>query len=362
MKKILAMILASSMAFGLVACGSGTANPTPAPSDPGTGTSENTGGGGSSQETLMIYSNSAGEGRGEWLTQRASEAGYSIDVVSLPGGDLANRLIAEKNNPLADMVYGLNAMDFENLKKEDLLMAYEPSWAGEVDMTLGDDEGYYYPIVAQPIVLAMNSEMESYPSDWIDLAGDDFVGQYTVLNTAGGSSRAILTGILTRYQDPNGELGISDEGWEICKGYIQNGVMEILGDDFIGSVISGKVPMSGLWGSGVVQFQNERDYQFQIMSPEVGVPYITEQCAIITGTSKADLAEEFINWFGSAEIQGEWSAQFGTIPVHPDALSQAPADVLAFSELVPTPQQIDWGFAADNIAKWCEKIELEFVL
>ena len=54
---------------------------------------------GSSNESLVIYSNSVSDGRGDWLKQKASEAGFALNIVDLGGGDVMNRLSAEKNNP-----------------------------------------------------------------------------------------------------------------------------------------------------------------------------------------------------------------------------------------------------------------------
>ena len=64
------------------------------------------------KDSLVIYSNSASDGRGEWLTEKAKEAGFTVEIVPIPAGDLTNRLIAEKNNAIADMVYGLNTIEF----------------------------------------------------------------------------------------------------------------------------------------------------------------------------------------------------------------------------------------------------------
>ena len=111
------------------------------------------GNGGTEDRSLIIYTNSASDGRGDWLTDLAEEAGFEIMVVHMGGGELTNRLIAEKNTQIADLVWGLNAVEYERLKKQDLLQKYEPTWAKEVDMVLGDPEGYYYPIVVQPLMM-----------------------------------------------------------------------------------------------------------------------------------------------------------------------------------------------------------------
>lgn len=331
---------------------------------------ETTTGAAASQETsqttvdksqkLIIYTNSGSNGRDEWLKQKAAENGYNIEVVQIQGGDLANRIIAEKNNPQADLVFGLNAIEYEKLKAEHVIDKWKPSWAGDVDASLGDKDGYYYPLVIQPLVNIMNADLANPPKDYTDLVKPEWNGKYTILNFGGGTGKSILASLLVRYRDDNREDGISKEGWDFIKAWIQNGHMEQQGEDIVGNVISGKIPISEMWGSGVLQNQTERNYKFQIMSPDVGVPYVTEEVAMITGSNKRDLAVDFANWFGSADTQTAWMNQFGTIPCQPDAMAKAPDDITGFMSRVHS-QDIDWGFVASHIDQWVEKCELEYV-
>lgn len=311
-------------------------------------------------QKLIIYTNSGSNGRGEWLKQKAAENGYNIEVVQIQGGDLANRIIAEKNNPQADLVFGLNAIEYEKLKAEHVIDKWKPSWAGDVDASLGDKDGYYYPLVIQPLVNIMNADLANPPKDYTDLVKPEWNGKYTILNFGGGTGKSILASLLVRYRDDNGEDGISKEGWDFIKAWIQNGHMEQQGEDIVGNVISGKIPISEMWGSGVLQNQTERNYKFQIMSPDVGVPYVTEEVAMITGSNKRALAVDFANWFGSADTQTAWMNQFGTIPCQPDAMAKAPDDITGFMSRVHS-QDIDWGFVASHIDQWVEKCELEYV-
>lgn len=311
-------------------------------------------------EKLIIYTNSGSNGRDEWLKTTAKEAGYNIEVVQIQGGDLSNRIISEKNNPQADIVFGLNAMEYEKLKAEEVLDQWEPEWKDQVDMSLGDEDGYYYPIVIQPLVNIMNAELENYPEDVTDLLSEEWTDKYTILNFGGGTGKTLLAGLLVRYADEDGEYGISDEGWDTVKQWIQNGHMEQDGEDYVGNVISGTVPICEMWGSGVIQNQEERDYEFKILSPEIGVPYVTEQIAMISGSEKRELAVDFANWFGTADMQTEWMNEFGTIPCQPDALAEASDEIKDFVNSVHS-QEIDWKFVADNIDQWVEKCELEFM-
>lgn len=362
MKKLAALGMSVAMTLSMAACGgSSTTTETTKAAD----TAETQSGAESSGEVdksqqLIIYTNSGSNGRDEWLKSKASEQGYNIEVVQIQGGDLANRIISEKNNPQADLVYGLNALEYEKLKKAEVLEKWEPTWKDDVDMSLGDTDGYYYPIVIQPLVNIMNADLTETPKDVTDLLSDEWTDKYTILNFGGGTGKTLLASLLVRYTDENGEEGISEEGWDTVKQWIQNGHMEQDGEDYVGNVISGTVPICEMWGSGVIQNQNERDYKFQILVPEVGVPYVTEQVAMIAGSKKTDLAVDFANWFGSSDVQAEWMKQFGTIPCQPDALAQADEDITEFVNQVHA-QDMDWQFISDHIEAWVEKCELEFM-
>ena len=154
LKKFAAIGLAALMAASTAGCGGGSGSAsTEAPTTGATEATET-----SQAETaeekaepegnvdrskeLVVYSNSTSNGQDEWLLKVAKEAGFNIQIVSIDGSALSDRLVAEKNNPVCDVVFGLNAVEYERLKKEELLVKYEPEWVGEVDMSVGDADGY----------------------------------------------------------------------------------------------------------------------------------------------------------------------------------------------------------------------------
>ncbi len=109
-------LIAGAVAVALLSgCGAGAA--APAPSGAVTGPAAVAPSGPPSGETLVVYTNSNGEGRGEWLTKKAAEAGFKIEIVGAGGADATNKLIAEKNNPIADVAFGLNNMYFDQINQ-----------------------------------------------------------------------------------------------------------------------------------------------------------------------------------------------------------------------------------------------------
>lgn len=344
LKKFISLFMATALTLSFVGCGNKDGSETSQKKD---------------DKKLIIYTNSGTDGRDQYLKEKAKEAGFDVEVVSIQGGELANRVIAEKNNVQADLIYGLNSVEYERLKAENTLEKYEPTWSKDVDMSLGDKEGYYYPIVIQPLVNIMKNDLSEYPKDFSDLLDPKWHGKYHIMNFGGGTGRSILASLLIRYKDPNGELGVSKEGWEFVKKFIQNGKIAKQGEDWIGAVIDGSVPICQMWGSGVLQYEKERNYKFKLMVPYIGVPYVTEQVAVVKGGNK-DKAIEFANWFGTSKVQEEWMKKFGTIPCQPEALKNATPEIKEFMSKVKK-QDIDWKFVTENIDKWVEKVELEFI-
>lgn len=317
-------------------------------------------------ETLTIYTNSGSDGRGEWLEEKAKEAGFDIQFIDAGAAETQSRLIAEKNAPVADVVFGLNSIIWSSLKSEDILTEYVPKWAGEVESELNDPDGFYHATVKQAILLCYDENQiseEEAPKDWPDLwQKEEFHGKYEYLTgLSGGTVRNVLAGILTRYADPEGELGISDEGWKEIESYYKNGSPNESGVDLYARIADTNNPIicGQMWSSGIESRDEQYGTKTAYAVPEVGVPYAVEAIGIVNGTKKLDEAKEFVDWFGSAEVQGQWAEEFSTLPANEKAVDKANE---FNQEIAKIPaQDIDWDLVAENIDAWCEKIILEYM-
>lgn len=319
---------------------------------------------------LTVYTNSGSSGRDEWLKNRAAEDGFNLAILEDGAGAIQQRLLGEAANPIADVVFGLNAIIWNDLIAHDILVSYDaPSWAADVTEGLNDPNGYYYAIVKQAILLAYDTNQvseEEAPKDWPDLwEREDLHGKYeSQIKLTGGTTRNVIAGILTRYVDPDGELGISDEGWAAMEAFFANGTPVEDGVDLYAQIVNPDSPvlMGQMWSSGVLQYDETYGTVTGVAVPEVGIPYAVEGVGIINKNNDDAKKQEilnFIEWFGSAQIQGEWAEQFGTMPANEKAAEKAdPRQV----ELCSIPaQDIDWALVAANIDDWCEKITLEYM-
>lgn len=319
--------------------------------------------GSSKDDSIIVYTNSGSNGRDVFLKELAKENGFDINVVSGGGTDIANRLIAEKNNPIADVIFGLNNIEYEKLKKENILKKFNPSWAGEIPEGLSDKEGYYNAITATPLLAIYNPNIikgEDIPKDWTDLATNPkFKDKYYLFSAIGGTGKVILSSVISRYRDDNGVLNVSSEGWKMVENLYSNGYVERGEEDWFGNLMSGKRPITMIWGSGALEREKANNFKVGVMRPEIGVPFVVEHVALVNKKNNTENVEKFADWLGSPEVQEKWAHAFGTAPAHPKALEKAPQEVKDLVESVKI-QDLDWKFISENVDSWIEKVELEY--
>lgn len=316
--------------------------------------------------TLIMYSNSVSDGRGEWLVDRAAAEGFTIEFVDMGGGEAQNRLIAEKNNPVADIVFGPSNVQFANLKNGQVLEPYEPEWAGEVaEYVDPDEDASFWPVVREPIMLVYNTAKyteEEAPEDWPDLwENEKFHGLYeTPTDLGGGTTRMVITSILAPYFDEDGLLGVADEGWEAIEQFFANGNPAVEGTDLYARISAGDVNAGQMFLAGKFSREEEYGVETEAAHPSSGVPIVYQNIGLVAGSDHAEVAQQFIDWFGGAETQAAWSQEFFTVPTNEAAMADATPEAVEYTDSFEE-QDIDWSVVAENLDAWVEEIELNYV-
>ncbi|MCL2377585.1 MAG: extracellular solute-binding protein [Defluviitaleaceae bacterium] len=329
----------------------------------GNGDDEQAAGGGNS---IILYSNAITDGRGDWIQERArEELGIEIDFVDMGGVGLANRLIEERYNPIGDVVFGLNQLLWANLINNDVLEPYTPSWASEVPAHLNHRDGYFHAVALMANLLIYDTEQFSpaeAPTDWLELWNEErFHGRHAFSQALTGSTtHMILSGIFTRFMDPNGTLGISDEGWANIQGKYSTGV-NLLGEDLFATIAlpDNDVAMGQMWHTGKPVRAIQHNVASAFVEPAIGVPFSVEGVGLIRGANNPEAAQRFIDWFGSAETMQAFGIEFNYLPANPNALDGLPEDILVIANL--RHQAIDWDYIAPRMDSWLEHIYLTYM-
>jgi len=317
-------------------------------------------------ETIVLYSNAISDGRGEWIQERAlEELGIDVQLVSYGGVGIVNRLVAERYNPMADVVFGLNPMLWVDMEVNDLLVPYVPAWAAEVPADLNHSDGLFHAVILIANLLTYDLSQvspEEAPTDWPDLWQDErWHGHFGYAQALTGSTtQMILAGILSRYLDPNGHLGVSPEGWAHIEGKYRYG-FNLSGQDLFAEMINpdNNVSMGQMWSHGIPFREQQFGVDAGFVVPEIGVPFSIEGVALINGANNPEAAKRFIDWFGTAETMHAFSYQFEFMPAHPGAL-EGLRGIAVEASTIPH-QDIDWPTVASHIGEWLEEIYLFYM-
>lgn len=313
-------------------------------------------------KNLTIYSPQGGDDRGAFIVQKAKEAGLDIQFLGGGGGELFDRLVAEKSNPQADLVLGLVQPSMYTLKAQGMFEKYVPAWAAGLGPDFKDADGHFHMFWQTPIVLAYKTDGLSgmqAPKSWLDLAKPEYKDKFTIGAITGQTTRMILAGLLWRFADPKtGE--ISKEGWDVLKKVYANARVLPEGADYWQAVSSGQMPVILSWYGGVVNNAAKNKIPVTFVNTEGGTPMVAESIGIIKGTDDLEQAKKFVEWFGSPKFMAEYAAKFNQAPAHPEALAASPEPIRAgVSQFQPQP--INWTIAAGKLSGWLENVQLDIM-
>ncbi len=310
-------------------------------------------------EPVTVYAPWNAE-QADWVKAQAAAAGHDVAFVLAGGGELFDRLLAERNNPQADMVLGFVDASMATLKAEGMLMAFQPDWAADLPEAFRDDaDRMVYKFWQTPIVLAYNADRldaAAAPTSWLDLTKPEFAGRYVIGSINWQTTRAYLAGLLARFTDDTGE--VSAEGWDFMRALYANAIVVEDGEAKTRALASGEAVLDLNWFGGAFNQARDVGYTVTIIDTEGGTPYIADGLGILAGTDQADDAIAFVNWFGGADFMATFAHQYGRVPTLPQALAMAPEKVQADAAMV-RPQPLDWEAIAPKLDGWLQTIELE---
>ncbi len=321
-------------------------------------------GGSDEVKSIVVYSNSVGDQPDAF--NEVIEAGnfpFEVEVVSMGGNEMKDRLISEKNNPQADVVLGGSQIEQLALVENDILSPYKPAWADQVPQELVGADDMYYPFSIDTAHFVYNKNLVGddkdipVPTEWTDLLAPEWTDNYYVFGSGGTTGGMIYSSILSEYRDDSGDLGISDEGWEVIGNVIENGIPEP--EDFRAALLNDDIAGGFVWGGAVLDL-NSRGGNLAVMQPEAGTIYYGGNISLVnTGDEQTmEAAKQFIDFWGSEEAQTLW-LQTGQIPANQLAYEKGSDEMKAFMNEL-TIQDIDWNFVFENLDKWRERIALDY--
>ena len=226
----------------------------------------------------------------------ADNPGITIKWVRDSTGIITAKLLAEKNNPQADVIWGLAATSLLLMKGEGMLEAYAPAGLDKLSPKFRDKGttptwtgmDAWIAAVCFNTVEAKKNNLPM-PTSWKDLTKPVYKG-HVVMPNPNSSGTGFLD--VSSWLQMFGE----DGGWEFMDGLHENIAWYThSGSKPCKQAASGETPI-GISFAFRGAKSKAKGAPLEIIIPSEGVGWDMEATAIVAGTSKLDAAKKLVDW------------------------------------------------------------------
>ncbi|MDY7218340.1 putative 2-aminoethylphosphonate ABC transporter substrate-binding protein [Denitrificimonas sp. JX-1] len=272
-------------------------------------------------------------------------------------GVITARLLAEKDNPRADVVWGLGGTSLLMLKNENMLQPYKPVGFDRLSAQFSDQapEPSWVGMNAWMAALCVNTiEMEKkglpMPNSWQDLTQPVYQGQIVMPNPSSSG---------TGFLDVSAWLQLmgDDAGWAYMDGLHKNiNRYTHSGSKPCKMAATGEVPIGVSFAFRGVRLKHQ-GAPIELVYPSEGLGWEVEAAAIIKGTTKTAAAKTLMDWVVSPKAMKMYNEGFAIV-----ALPEAAKPVKHFPEHA---QELlidnDLAWAAEHrqaiLSKWQQRYD-----
>ena len=281
---------------------------------------------------------------------QAAYPDIKVEYIAAGTGELLQRVAAESENPLADVLWGGGA---------DSLAAFKPYFQpyvcandAVIEEAFKDTEDLWIGESPLPMVLFYNKNLvkeEEAPKDWKDLLDPKWKGQIAYASPAksGSAYTQLCTMILA-------EGGPEGGGWDFVEKFYQNldGKVQDSSGNCHKLVASGEYAIGITIEKSAVLYADNPDVAFVYPAQNSAVP---DGVAIIKNAPNLENAKLFVDFVTGLECQKDQNVNWKRRPVRSDL---EPLGLLPLSELDLTNYDFDWAANEKEaiIEKWQEII------
>ena len=272
-------------------------------------------------------------------------------------GVITAKLLAEKNNPQADIIWGVAASSLLLLEKQGLLLPYAPKDFAALKPAFRDaaEPPAWVGMDAWMAAICVNVEEARQkhlpiPKNWADLAQPIYKGQIVMPHPASsGTGFLAVSGWLQLMGDGPGWAYL-DKLNDNMASYIHSGSKPCK------MVAAGEYPIGISMEYAGVQQKNE-GAPIEVVIPD-GTGWEIEATALVKGGHNADAAKRLADWAASAKARDQYGAFYAVtaLPGAKTRMANYPAD--AETHMLA---KNDFIWAATNrdaiLAKWSERYQ-----
>lgn len=257
---------------------------------------------------------------------------------------LANRLLAERNRPQADVFWSNEPVRTLVLKSRNVLASYRSPQAEGIPAALVDPEGYWTGFSARIRVIAYNTKLvkaEDAPSSVFDLTNATWKGQVAIADPRFGSTSFHVAALYALVGDEK-----VDAFFRALK---ENQVRIVDGNSAVRDlVVRGDVKV-GLTDTDDVNVAIEQGQPIAMVLPDkdgLGVPVMPNMVSLIANAPHPDEGRALIDYLLSADVE-RMLAQSEAVQIPLHAGVPGPKNIPSIDSF--KPMTLDYAKAASRV-------------
>ncbi len=257
---------------------------------------------------------------------------------------LANRLLAEKNRPQADVFWSNEPIRTLVLKKNGVLASYRSPAADGIPVIFRDTDGAWTGFSARLRVIAYNTKLvpaSEAPQSIFDLTDPKWKNQVAMPDPRFGTASFHVAALYSLLGDQK-----ADEFFRKLKA---NGVRVVDGNSVVRDMVARGEVKVGITDSDDANVAIIDKQPLAVMLPDrngLGVPVMPNMLSLMAGAPHADEGKKLIDYLLSPEVE-QALAQSDAVQIPLHAGVAPPANLPALSSF--RAMTLDYGKAADRV-------------
>ncbi|MEO7760329.1 MAG: ABC transporter substrate-binding protein [Casimicrobiaceae bacterium] len=309
-------------------------------------------------DTLNVYSIWPENWARPMFEEFKKATGIEVNFVRFSSGEALARVIAEKNNPRVDVLFGGPVETFAAGIKEGIFEPYRPATYDKLPARFKDKDGYWVAIADDPLVFMSSNKFLKdanlkAPASWNDLLNPAYKNmlQMADARTSGTAVTRIFSVLEVNGRDETKAFDYMKKLRPNVQLYTKSGG-------------GGTLPVGlGQAGAGIFFIVDALDtkakgYDVTISFPSEGIGTAAEAIALLKGAKNPAQAKKLIDWASSPAMQSQFAThKINFVPAHPDVPVEASlAERLKGAKIFP----IDAEYAGANrkriVDRWIAEV------
>jgi iron(III) transport system substrate-binding protein len=309
------------------------------------------------KETVVVYTSLENEEVVEYLKAAKNDLpDLDIQAIRLSTGELGARMLAERDNPQADLIWGWAVTNMAEFIPKGMLVPYKPKGWEMIPANFKDPAGYWTAIDLYAAALVPNTKVLEQknlpmPKGWHDLLNPVYKGMLIMPNPASSGTGFLQVASLLVMLDPDYKTKPVEENkaWDFLKELDKN-----MGQYIKSGSKPAKLTAAGEYAVGcsfafVYSSLKKQGFPVALVMPEEGAGFELEANALLKDAKHEAAAKKFLDWALSENAMKEY-AKFKLGVAYPGIPGPEGLPALDTIKLAP----MDFPWQSENRSKILE--------